>query len=140
MDTDQELEKQEKNIKKSLLKVFLPIIAIIIPILYFQENDLDRVRQEYEKIRNEEYQGLVLKKKEAGDYPRAERYILLKDYRKIHISKDLFDIITAEDSVSKIEDCDSIYCYLKNGEIAIEDINEFRRDKYFNLLDKKKKE
>ncbi|MDO5986691.1 hypothetical protein Q4Q39_04650 [Flavivirga amylovorans] len=132
------MEKQEKDIKKAVLKVFILIIAILAPIIYYQENDVDRVKKEYEKIKNEEYYGHVIKKKEDGDYLRASRYIFLKDYRKIYVSNDLYSRISVDDSVSKVKGCDSIYFYLKSGEIVIEDNNEFKREKYFNLLEKKK--
>jgi hypothetical protein len=138
MDSQKELEKQQRDIKKALLKVFIPIIVVLAPIIYYQENDIDRVKKEYEKIKNEEYSGLVIKKKEDGDYPRAARYVFLKDNRKIYVSNNLYSKISVNDSVSKKNGCDSIFFYLRNGEVVIEDDNEFKREKYFNLLKKKK--
>ena len=138
MDSEKELEKQERDIKKALLKVFIPIVIVLAPIIYYQENDIERVKKEYEKIKNEEYSGLVVEKKEDGDYPRAARYVFLKDYRKIYVSNSLYSKISVNDSVSKKNGSDSIFFYLKNGEVVIEDNNEFRREKYFNLLKKKK--
>ena len=37
MDTKVELEKQERDIKKALLKVFIPIVIVLVPIIYYQE-------------------------------------------------------------------------------------------------------
>ncbi|GAA3634052.1 hypothetical protein [Flavivirga jejuensis] len=132
--------KQEREIRIPLLKVFLPIIAIIIPIVYFQENNLDRVKKRYEKTRDEEYSGKVIKKKEDGDYPRASRYVFLENYRKIHVSNSLYANMAIGDSVSKIKGSDSIYFYLKNGEIVIKDVNKSKREDYENLINKKRKE
>jgi hypothetical protein len=136
---EKELEKQERDIKKALLYVLAPIALIISPIIYYQYNDLDRVTKIYEKVRKEVYSGVVVKKKEDGDYPRASRYVFLENYRKIRVSNGLYAKISIGDSVSKVVNCDSIYFYLKNGEKVVEDDNRYGREKYFNLLKKKQK-
>lgn len=132
-----ELEIQNKEIKKILLIVCLPILFFVIPYVYYQNNNLDLVKKEYEKIRNEEYYGRVTNMEEDGDYPRANRYVILKNNRKVHVSNELYIKIAINDSVSKSKDCDSIYFFLKKGEIVIEDNNKFERDNYLNLLNKK---
>lgn len=132
-----EIEIQNKEIKKVLLIVCLPILLFAILYVYYQNNNLDLVKKEYEKIRNEEYYGRVIKKEEDGNYPRANRYVILKNNRKINVSNELYIKIAINDSVSKSKDCDSIYFFLKKGEIVIEDNNKFKRDNYLNLLNKK---
>lgn len=132
-----EIEIQNKEIKKVLLIVCLPILLFAILYVYYQNNNLDLVKKEYEKIRNEEYYGRVIKKEEDGNYPRANRSVILKNNRKINISHELYIKIAINDSVSKSKDCDSIYFFLKKGEIVIEDNNKFKRDNYLNLLNKK---
>lgn len=117
--------------------VALPIIIFAFLFVNYQENNLDLVKDEYEKIRNTEFSGLVIEKKKDGDYPRAGHYIYLNNYHKVTISSELYEKITIDDSVSKPENCDSIYFYLKNGDIEIGDYNEFVREKYLNLLNKK---
>ena len=117
--------------------VALPIIIFAFLFVNYHNNNLDLVKEEYEKIRNIEFSGLVIEKKKDGNYPRANRYIYLTNYHKVIISSELYTKITIDDSVSKPKNCDSIYFYLKNGDIEIEDFNQFAREKYLNLLNKK---
>ncbi|WP_299780853.1 hypothetical protein [uncultured Formosa sp.] len=133
-----ELEIQNKEIKKVLFIVGLPILVFAILYVYYQNNNLELVKKEYEKIRSEEYYGRVIKKLEDGDYPRANRYVILKNNRKVNVSNELYNKIAINDSVSKSKDCDSIYFYLIKGEIVIQDDNAFERDNYLNLLNKKR--
>ena len=132
-----ELEEVSKKIYRVMFIVALPIIIFAFLFVNYQNNNLDLVKEEYEKIRNIEFSGLVIEKKKDGNYPRANRYIYLTNYHKVIISSELYTKITIDDSVSKPKNCDSIYFYLKNGDIEIEDFNQFAREKYLNLLNKK---
>ena len=132
-----EIQIQNKEIKKVLLIVSLPILLFAIFYVYYQNNNLYLVKKEYEKIRNEEYYGRVIKKEEDGNYPRADRYVILKNNRKINVSNELYTKIAINDSVSKSKDCDSIYYFIKKGEIEIEDKNKFKRKNKINEYNKK---
>jgi len=80
-EKEDELNKQEWEIKKSLLMVFIPIIIlVIIPISYYQLNSLEKAEERFNKVNQQEYSGVVKKKKENGDYPRASRWVLLEGF------------------------------------------------------------
>ncbi|MCW1148918.1 hypothetical protein [Flavobacterium lacisediminis] len=131
------MEEVSKKIYRVMFIVALPIIIFAYLFVNYQNNNLNVVKEDYEKIRNIEFSGLVIEKKKDGNYPRANRYIYLTKYHKVIISSELYTKIKIGDSVSKPKNCDSIYFYLKNGDIEIEDFNQFGREKYLNLLNKK---
>ena len=72
-----ELEEVSKKIYRVMFIVALPIIIFAFLFVNYQNNNLDLVKEEYEKIRNIEFSGLVIEKKKDGNYPRANRYIYL---------------------------------------------------------------
>jgi hypothetical protein len=132
------LKEASNIIYKLFFIIALPILVFAFLYVNYQNNDIDIVKKEYEIIRNKEISGLVIEKKEDGNYPRASRYVFLKNYFKVVISNELYTKITVGDSVSKPKNCDSIYFYLKNGDIEIEDYNQFNREKYIELINKKR--
>lgn len=140
MNNTLESEKTSKTIYKIFFVLMVPILAFSILFVNYQNNNIDLLKKEYEKKRNIKFSGRVIEKKKDGDYPRAHRYVYLKNYREVIISNELYTKIAIGDSVSKVNNCDSIYFYLKNGAIEIEDYNQFSREKYQKLKIKKRKE
>jgi hypothetical protein len=137
ISSEKELNKQESEIKKKLFLVFISIAIMLIIITYYQSNSLNINKVKYEKSRNLEFSGKVIKKKQEGDYPRAARHILLDNYHKERVSNYIYGKISIGDSVFKRTGSDSIHFILNNGEIIIEDYNKFLRDNYYELLNKK---
>ena len=139
MDTEnkEELKKQESDINKSLFIVFIPIAIMLFIISSYQSNSLDYNKERYLKSRNKEFDGIVIKKRQEGDYVRAERFILLNNYHEERIKNRTYNKIEIGDSVYKKSGSDSVYFCLKNGEILVEDYNEFLRKKYFKILNEK---
>lgn len=138
--SEKELYKQESEIRKKLFLVFIPIAIILIIITSYQSNSLNYNKEKYEKSRNLEFNGKVIKKKEEGNYSRAKRYVILDDYHKEIVSNHIYGKISIGDSVFKKAGNDSIHFILNNGEIIIEDYNKFLRDNYFDLLNKENAE
>ncbi len=54
-----ELEQQDKTIRKSLAMVFIPIFLILILLSIFQNNSKIYLEKQYKKIRNNTYAGTV---------------------------------------------------------------------------------
>ncbi|WP_320814246.1 hypothetical protein [Flavobacterium sp.] len=131
--------KETSNIiYKIFFIITLPLLVFAFLYVNHQNNDINIVKKEYERIRNKEITGLVIEKKKDGNYPRASRYVFLKNYFKVIISNELYTKITVGDSISKSKNSDSIYFYLKNGNIEIEDYNQFNREKYIELKNRKR--
>ena len=131
-----ELDEQESEIGKKLFLVFIPIVVMLIIITFYQSNSLDINKKKYEKSRNLEFSGKVIKKRQEGDFTRAERYVILDDYHKEIVSNYVYGKISIGDLVFKKKGSDSIHYIFKNGEIIIEDYNKFLRDNYYKLLNK----
>jgi hypothetical protein len=137
MKEKEELKKQEWDIKKSLLMVFIPIIVfIILPISYYQLNSLERANERFNKVNQQEYSGIVKKKNEEGDYSRARRWVLLEGFGSVQVNNEIYNKISKGDSVYKAKGCDSIYFIIKNEEVMIRDDNKYRRSQYLELLNK----
>ncbi len=124
----------ENVLRKSIWKVFVPIILIGILITYYQSNSLDHAQEVYFKRRQKEFKGEIIKLKEEGDYSRADRYLLLDNYYKIPLTEYLFDRLSIGDLVEKLKDSDSLIFRLKNGKVIILDDLKFYRDKYEKLM------
>lgn len=134
METQEVLGKQESEIKKKLQLVFIPIVIMAFAIYFYQSNSLGFNKDRYLKSRKFSFAGKVIKKKQDGDYPRAERYVLLEDYHKEILTNDIYYKINIGDSVYKKKDSDSVYFCLKSGEILIRDYNKTLREKYLQLV------
>jgi len=134
MESEEELEKQGDEIRKNIMIVFVPIFIFLFGIGFYQSNSLKYNEERYFELRNVSFNGKIIKKKQEGDYPRAERYVLLDNYHKQNVDFDIYHKLNIGDSVYKKKDSDSVYFCLKNGEILISDCNRFYREKYRELL------
>lgn len=132
-----ELEKQESEIRKNVLLIFIPIAVIIFAIVYYQSNSLEHNKKEYEETRDVKFNGIVIKKREEGDYFRAGRFVLLDSYHEERVDNQTYYKIRIGDSVYKESGNDSVYFYLKSGEVIIEDYNKFTRERYYELFNEK---
>ncbi|UQD57169.1 hypothetical protein [Flavobacterium sp. K5-23] len=137
MNTEKELEKQDSEIRKNLLLVIIPIVIIVFVIGYYQSNSLEYNKKKYLESSNKEFNGIVIKKREEGDFPRAGRFIGFDDYYEERVSNEIYYKIAIGDTVFKKKGSDSVYFYLKSGEILIQDYNKYLRDQYIDLLNKK---
>lgn len=138
--SEQELEKQESEVRKNLAYVFIPIAIILAIILIYQNNSFAYKRKKYLESKKTEFNGKITAKKEDGDYTRAPRFMILNDYNKISIPNEIYYQINIGDSVYKESGKDSAYYYLKNGKVLIEDCNEYIREDYLKLKREKAKE
>ena len=135
--SEQELEKQESEIKKNLAYVFIPIAIMVVIISIYQNNSLDYKREKYLESKTTEFNGKITAKREDGDYTRASRFMILNDYNEINIPNEIYYQIKIGDSVYKERGKDSAYYYLKNGKVLIQDCNKYIREDYLKLKSKK---
>nr|WP_315210618.1 hypothetical protein [uncultured Flavobacterium sp.] len=138
--SEQELEKQESEIRKNLAYVFIPIAIILVIIFIYQNNSLDYKKEKYLESKKAEFNGTITAKKEDGDYTRAPRFMILNNHNKVRIPNEIYYQINVGDSVYKEKGRDSAYYYLKNGKVLIEDCNEYIREDYLKLKREKAKE
>ena len=136
MESEEELERQGSEVRKNVLLVLIPIFILIIGISIYESNSLEYNKEEYFKARKISFSGKVIKKKQDGDYPRADRYVLLDNYHKKSVDIRIYHKVGIGDSVYKKSFSDSVYFCLKNGEILIEDYNKYLRENYLELLKK----
>ena len=139
MFSKNELVTQEKVVYKKLLLVAIPIVIMAIIIGVWQNSSFPLAEEEYFKERKVQYSEEVIEKFEEGDYPRAERYVTLSDYRQIWLLEDTYDLVAVGDSVSKKNDSDSIYIKLQNNNVIIIDRLKHLREHYNELLQRKNK-
>jgi hypothetical protein len=57
-----EIEKQDSEIRKKLLLVFVPIVIMILIITNYQSNSLDYNKEKYFDSRNTKFNAIVIKK------------------------------------------------------------------------------
>ena len=107
---------------------------MVFIIAYFQSNSMEYNKEKYLESRNSKFNGIVIKKRQEGDYTRAGRFVLLDNYHEERVGNNTYNRIEIGDSVNKKRGSDSVYFYLKNGEIIIEDYNEYLRNNYYKLL------
>ncbi|RXR18263.1 hypothetical protein EQG63_08310 [Flavobacterium amnicola] len=136
--SEQELEKQESEIRRNLAYVFIPIALFIAIIFTYQNNSLDYKREKYLESKETEFNGKITDKKEDGDYPRASRFMILNDYNEVQIPNSIYYQINVGDSVYKERGKDTAYYYLKNGKVLVQDCNEYLRKEYLKLKSKEK--
>lgn len=132
-----ELEKQESEIRKNLFLVFVPIAIMIFIIANYQTNSLEFNKEKYLESRNNKFNGIVIKKRQEGDYIRAGRFVILDNYHEERVENNTYSRVKVGDSVYKKSGSDSVYFLLKNGEIIVEDYNEYLRKNYYELLNEK---
>ena len=136
-ESEQELEKQESEVKKNLAYVFVPIAIILVTISIYQSNSLDYKREKYLESKKTEFKGKITDKKEDGDYTRAPRFMILNGSYQVSIPNEIYYQINVGDSAYKESGKDSVYYYLKNGKVLIEDCNRYLREDYLKLKSKK---
>jgi len=137
--SEQELEKQEAEVRKNLAYVFIPIAIILVIIIVYQNNSVDYKREKYLESKKTEFNGKITAKKKDGNYTRAPRFMILNDYNEVRIPNEIYYQINIGDSVYKEIGKDYAYYYLKNGKVLIEDCNEYIRKDYLKLKSKKNK-
>lgn len=138
--SQQELEKQESEIRKNLAYVFVPIAVILVITFIYQSNSLDYKRKKYLESNEKEFNGRITAKREENAYSRAPKFMILNNYNEVAIPSAIYYQINVGDSVYKQKGKDSLYYYLKNGKVLIEDSNEYLRKDYLELKSKKTKE
>lgn len=134
MKMEEELEKQESEIRKKILLVFIPVVIIIFIIGFYQSHSIEHNKEKYSNSRRVSFSGKIIKKEREGDYSRAAKYILLENYHKEIVDNMTYYKVDIGDSVYKKKDSDSLYFCLKNGGIVIKDYNKDLREKYLELL------
>ena len=135
--SEQELKKQETEIRKNLAYVFVPTAIVLLIIAIYQNNSLDYKREKYFESKQTEFKGKITAKKEEGDYTRAPRFMILNDYNEVRIPNEIYYQINVGDSVYKERGKDSAYYFLKNGKVLIQDCNEYLREDYLKVKRKK---
>ena len=138
--SEQELDKQESEVRKNLAYIFIPIAIILVIIFIYQNNSLDYKREKYLESKKTKFNGKITAKKEDGDYIRSPRFMILNDYNEVQIPNEIYYQINVGDSVYKEKGKDTAYYYLKNGIIIIDDCNEYIREDYLKLKSKKNNE
>ncbi|RCW90916.1 hypothetical protein [Winogradskyella arenosi] len=132
-----ELEQQDKTIRKSLAMVFIPIFLILILLSIFQNNSKSYLEKQYKKIRNNAYAGTVTNLLPDNNNGRT-RAILIDDKFEKKIPFSLYKKLTIGDSLYKEMDSDFEYYILKaKGDTIKRDVNDFYRKKYFDQLNEK---
>ncbi len=132
--SDEELERQSSEIRSKLAWVLIPVFAMCAGYFIYENNSITATHKIYLKGKNKAFSGIITTKREDGDYPRANRYIILDSGRKVGVSNEIFSKAKAGDSVIKSKGEDTTYFYLQNGETLIQDCCKYSREKYFKLL------
>lgn len=135
--TEEELDKQESEVKRHLALVFIPILIFLVGYYFYLNHSLDYLKKQYDDSHNTAFDGKIIKKKENGTYPRADRYIILEDHHVQRIDQNTYQKVSLGDQVTKKKGHDSIFFYLKTGERIIIEVSKFERERYFKLLNKK---
>ena len=115
-------------------KVFVLIGLLIVFVGVYQSNALEYSKKKYLERRNKEFYGKVILKREKGDYIRARRSVVLDSHYEQLVYNELYYKIQIGDSICKNKGNDSIFYYLKSGEIIIDDYCKHLREKYESLL------
>ena len=138
MFSERELEKQTSTAKKYILFGFLPTIILAVLISIYRINSLEYNKKEYLRIKNLEIKGKVIKKYRTAKDTRPRRTIVLDTNIQEQLTKEEFSRVSIGDSVIKQKGSDTISFHLRNGKIIYIDYNKFQREKYLELLKKKK--
>lgn len=132
-----ELEKQEKTIRKSLALVFIPIFIVIISVSLIQNNSKSYLEKEYNKIRNKSYSGKITNLLSEKDNGRTRSILINNNWEK-EIPFFIYEKLNIGDSLYKQTDSDFEYYVRKSKKDTIKrDVNEFYRKKYFDKLNEK---
>jgi len=135
--TEEELKKQESDVRFNLVIVFIPIAIMLFAIFYYQSNSIDYIKEKYEQSKAIEVNTLIVKKIQDGNYSRASKYVLLQNHHKELVTNEIYFKVSIGNKVVKRKGEDSIYYYTKNGEILIVDYNKVQREEYQNAIKKK---
>lgn len=132
-----ELEKQEKTIRKSLALVFIPIFIVIISVSLIQNNSKSYLEKEYNKIRNKSYSGKITNLLSEKDNGRTRSILINNNWEK-ETPFFIYEKLNIGDSLYKQTDSDFEYYVRKSKKDTIKrDVNEFYRKKYFDKLNEK---
>lgn len=131
-----ELEKQEKTIRKSIALVFIPIFIVIISISIIQNDSESYLEKNYKKIRNNSYSGKItslLNKTQGRTRPilidnKWEKEIPFFIHKKLKVGDSLF---------KKVNSDFEYYITNSKADTIKRDVNTFYRKKYFDKLNKK---
>ncbi|WP_298419454.1 hypothetical protein [uncultured Kordia sp.] len=131
----EELVTQDQTIRKTLAMVFIPMFLILAVMIYFRNNSTDYIEDEYLKIHNASYSGVItnMYEEQTG---RGIRIVLMNDKTQKKIHQSIYYQLSIGDSIIKRPQSDIVYYIKKDGDTIEEDINSFYRDKYFEKLQK----
>ena len=132
-----ELEKQDKTIRKSLAIVFIPILIFLITVILIQNNSENYLENKYKRIRNNSYSGkitsLLLNRMKGRVRP-----ILINNKFEKEIPYFIHEKLNVGDSLFKKRESDFEYYILNSKADTIKrDVNKFHREKYFEKLNEK---
>ncbi|ARV14159.1 hypothetical protein [Polaribacter sp. SA4-12] len=131
------LRKQDKEIRKNLAFVFIPILIFLIIVITIQDNSESYLKKEYNRIKNESYSGkitsLLLDRMQGRMRP-----ILINNKFEKQIPYFIHEKLNVGDSLFKKSESDFEYYILNSKADTIErDVNKFHREKYFEKLNEK---
>ena len=137
MENQDELEKQERTIRKSLAIVFIPIFLMVISISLIQENSLSYLEKEYYKYHNDSYSGkitsLLLERTKGRTRP-----ILIDNKWEKEVPFFIHEKLNVGDSLFKKPESDfEYYVLISETDTIKRDINKLLRKKYFEKLNEK---
>ena len=132
-----ELRKQDKEIRKNLAFVFIPILIFLIIVITIQDNSESYLKKEYNRIKNESYSGkitnLLLNRMKGRMRP-----ILIDNKWEKKVPYFIHEKLNVGDSLFKKSESDFEYYILNSKADTIEiDVNKFHRKKYFEKLNGK---
>lgn len=138
MYSEEELKRQEKKVKSVLWYIFMPILFLSLIGGYFKENSKEYIQREYKEANEYSFSGVVYEKKiEGGEGYRFPHYLFLDTGIRWRVNSLLYYKIHIGDSVVKKNKSDSVYYFMKNNQIIIEDENLYVRQKYLTKLKQK---
>ncbi len=132
-----ELEQQEKTIRKSLALVFIPIFIVLISISLIQNDSEIYLEKKYKNIQNTSYSGKITSLLPEKGNGRG-RSILIDNKWEKRIPFFIHEKLNVGDSLFKKAGSDFEYYILKLKIDTIKvDLNKFYREKYFDKINGK---
>ena len=132
-----ELEQQEKTIRKSLALVFIPIFIVLISISLIQNDSEIYLEKKYKNIQNTSYSGKITSLLPEKGNGRG-RSILIDNKWEKRIPFFIQEKLKVGDSLFKKAGSDFEYYILKLKIDTIKvDLNKFYKEKYFDKINGK---
>ncbi|SRR5690625_1120441 len=129
-----ELFRQDKIIRKSILLVFISIFIVLISIGLIQDNTLSYLEKQYYKTNTDSYSGVITDLLEQEDNGRTRTILINEQWRK-EVPFFIYDKLQIGDSLYKNKNSDFEYFIINSKtEILKRDINKEYREKYFKKL------